>query len=337
MGQTACADGCSDLTSDTDCGACGHACGAGSSCTSGYCAPVTVCTGTGDDNIASLGTTAFIADGQELVTCDLTQTNAVATVFSKSALNGFSYTHVGADSHDVYVLSHVVTFNSNTLSETTGTSSPLDDVYDASKGAATLIVDAQKGFVYMGYPTSIDRVLLAQATDAGVPTYSCVPNIGMFLGAAAGGGKLLYADGATNTISWETVTLNNCSAATTLASGLDLPGALVTDGTIAAFADVNGVYACNVTLGCVPQTTPTPLAANQGAVSQVVIDDTVTPPNLYWAGAAGLVKCSSDPTVCKGSPTVLLPNITSTGLAGLLVQGASVYYLQGGVLYRVAK
>ena len=343
-GQTMCSSGCSTLSTDTDCGACGRACGAGSMCASGYCTPVIVCSGFySNGSLALLGTYAFAASGQAIDDCDLTTTGGTASTYAKSALLFLSYSTVVSDTKYLYYVSHnsfSATNPSNTLFQSDGTPSNVVTIETYPSGWAssyvTTLDDRQTGNVFAVLTNSIELIEVSQVTDAGAPSYTCLSTSGMapISHAVAGGGKIFAASSSAGTIVGSTLTGTVCSTAATLATGLMMPGALATDGTTVAFADAKGVYACNASLGCIPQMAPTPLVTGQGTVSGIVMDS-ASPPNLYWIGSSGLVTCSSSPSVCNGTPRVLIPNATPT--AALAVDASYVYYVQGNTLDRVAK
>lgn len=342
-GDSLCGTTCSDPTTDVaNCGYCGHACGAGSTCTSGYCIPQTVCTGAGNSGTMwALGTQALILDGKEIASCDLTATGGTATEVYGSLLNGFSMVTLSGDSKIAYFTSHLVTNDSNGLYSTDGTNAgttyvmPFPTAFDATY--VTTTTDITTGSEFIGLQTTVNLVKLSEASDAGVPVLTCIDNLQSLKAIAAAGGRLFAADGTGNDIVVDTVTNGlSCSTSSTFASGLSSPSVVVTDGNIVAFADANGVYACNASLGCIPQASPAPLVAGQGASTiETIVIDQASPPNLYWIGSSGLVTCSSDASACNGKPHVLVPNAAPT--YGMTVDATFVYYLQGSILYKVAK
>jgi len=343
-GETACTSGCSMLDTDTDCGACGHACGAGSTCSTGFCTPVTVCTGLGSSGaLALFGGNAYTAAGQSVPMCSLATTGGTSVNLWHTGLLFVQATTVAADPKSLYFVTHSSFSPSNptdALDQSDGMAGSFTDVDDYPapwpSSYVTTLDDPSTGNVFAVLQTSVEQVLLSQATDAGVPAHTClsVGTSAVITSASAGGGKLFVASSAAGTVVGATVTGTTCTTATTLASGLSMPGAVATDGTTVAFADASGVYACNAALGCVPEATPTPLVTGQGTVSGIVMDTAATP-NLYWIGSSGLVTCSSEASQCKGKATVLVPNATPT--SALAVDATYVYYVQGNVLSRVAR
>jgi hypothetical protein len=342
-GQTMCTSGCSTLSTDTDCGACGHACGTGSTCSTGFCTPVMMCTGFGSTgSLALLGTNAYAAAGQSVLECNLAMTAGMATTFVKSSLLFVTYPTVATDSKNLYLVvrSNFTSPGALTLDQSNGMSSNITAVENYPSGWVTSYVttldDRQTSSVFAVLTTGVELLEISQATDAGVPSYTCVSagSTAPISNAAVGGGKVFAASSSAGTVVGSTLTGTVCSTPENVATGLTMPGALVTDGTTVAFADAKGVYACNASLGCIPASAPAPLVAGQGTVSGIVMD-TASPPNLYWIGSSGLVTCSSSPSVCNGTPTVLIPNATPT--AALAVDATYVYYVQGNTLYRVAK
>jgi hypothetical protein len=341
MGETLCGSTCTALTTDTDCGACGRTCGAGSMCSSGYCTPLTVCTNLGSNGSMTLfGGNAYSAAGQMVEMCPLGADGGASTdLWSTKALS-VAVSTVLSDTQHVYFVTRDSLFQTPVYelyqsSGMAGNDTSVDYTY-SSPYVATLD-DPQTGTVFAVEQNNVYVVEISEAGDAGVPSRTCLSTTvttANITNATAGGGKLFVASTAANTIVGTTVTGTACSTVTTLASGLDGPGALATDGSTVAFADANGIYACNAGLGCIPEASPTPLVTGQGPVTGIVLD-TATPPNLYWIGTSGLVTCSSDASQCKGKPTVLIPNATPT--SALAVDATYVYYVQGNVLNCVAK
>jgi hypothetical protein len=255
-------------------------------------------------------------------------------------LNGFSVTGVTADAKHFYVATHNITSNSNSLTQCDGVQSDTTflTAYPSSWASTYKRTDddPSTGKIYATLAGEADLVEVDQETDAGViPTFTCVSFLDGMTSAAAGGGKYFFAD-STKKVQAVTVTNDTCASPMTIAGGVTSPGALGVQGSTVAFADGNGnVYACDANIGCTPQVPPTPLVTGQGNGILAIALDSASPPNLYWIGSAGLVRCSSSATVCNGKPLVLAPNATPT--VGIAVDATNVYYLQGAVLDRVAK
>ena len=331
-------------TDDSNCGSCGHACGTGSTCSSGFCTPVLMCNaGSINPNntaqIALLKGVAYIESLKQVLACNLGVTNANASTFFSTTLNGFAITSLTGDANHFYFANHNTLNNSNALTSADGTQADTAFVmtYPSSWTSSYLRTDddPSTGKLFASLTTEAELLELDQATDAGVPTQTCVSNISTLVSAAAGGGRFVYADSFTKKIAAVTVTGDTCSSPATIAGGVTSPAAVAVAASTVAFADGNGnVYACDAALGCTPQVPPTPLVTGQNGVVAIALDS-ATPPNLYWIGSAGLAKCSSSATACNGKPTILVPNATPT--VGLAVDATDVYYLQGGALNRVAK
>jgi hypothetical protein len=339
-GQAFCSSTCvATANDDSNCGFCGHTCGAGSTCSTGFCTPVSVCTGAGSGPMWAVGTNLVLIEFNALDLCDLTATGAAATQYYRDPLNGLSFTSLSGDSTIAYFTSHDVTVDTNSLLSTDGTEANTFDVEGyPSVYASTYVTtttDSKTGSVFTALQTSVELQELSQATDAGIPSRTCIDNIGSLRGIAAAGGDVFVADGTGNEIITATATSDtSCSSSTITAEGLSSPGELATDGTIIAFADSNGIYSCTASLGCIPRMSPTPLVTGQGAITQIAIDQ-VTPPNLYWIGPMGIATCSSSATICDNKPNVLIPNASDAD--AVMVDSTYVYYLEGGILYKVAK
>ena len=111
--------------------------------------------------------------------------------------------------------------------------------------------------------------------------------------------------------------------------------AVAPTGTVFAFENGTNIYLCPAT-GCTAAELSTPYASNVGTINRNgLVFDGSSPPNLYWVGTPGLSRC---PAVAAGgscTPTVLVPGLSAT--SGIALDSTYVYYLQGMVLYRVAK
>ncbi len=336
--ETLCGSTCTATAGDNaNCGFCGHACGAGSTCSTGFCTPVTECTGASDGPMWPLGTTAIMLSFNELLSCDLTMTGAAATSFYRDPLNGLSFTSLSGTSTIAYFTDHNVTFGSNGLLSTDGTAANTLDVTSyPSSFASTLVTTTTDSITGNVFIALSDQVALeVNEGDAGYSPITCMSNIGNLTSIAAAGGKLFVGDGAQNDVFVATISnTSDCSARTVTAAGLASPTAVTTDGTTVAFADNVGIYACSASLGCIPQSPPTALVTGQGAITQIVLDK-ATPPNLYWIGAMGLATCSSSPSVCNNKPNILIPNASDA--TALIVDSTYVHYLEGEILYKVAK
>ncbi|HEY1958920.1 MAG TPA: hypothetical protein VGH28_25080 [Polyangiaceae bacterium] len=342
--QTACGSACVDLQSDdANCGACGHACGTGSTCTSGFCPPVTLCNaGTGNGSNGSqlvvYKGAAYFNLGQSIKACNLGVTNATASDFSTTKLLQNSFTSIVGDPSFFYFVTHNTSTSSNSLTRCDGNTTDTTFITTYPSGGPGTYVrtddDPSTGQVYEALTDEVDFVH-PDLVDAGTPTSTCISQISTLATGAAGGGKYFFVD-SSNKVRAVTITGGTCSNPVTVAGGLIGATALAAEGSTIAFADGNGnVYACDAALGCTPQVPPTPLVTGQGNGVLAIVLDSSTPPNLYWVGSAGLAKCSSAAGTCNGKPTVLVPNAMPT--AGIALDASNVYYLQGATLSSAAK
>lgn len=332
---TLCGGSCTATGSDANnCGTCGHACGTGSTCEVGYCTPQTVCSGFGTGSpMWAVGTTALLPGGGVVFTCNLSTTGGTpAEIFHSTGVSLFSVSGTATTAYLPGRLSSgarsLYTSNGTAVSLLTGLPSSLDTAY------VTATTDSTTGAFFVAVASEVYIVEVSEV-DAGFPTQVCMVGLQNTTAIAAAGGQLIAADGTSNEIIGNAVTnAQTCPGTNSIiAKGLSSPSVVATNGTVAAFADANGIYSCNTAIGCVPST-PSPLVTGQGTIAGIVLDQ-AAPPNLYWIGSAGLATCSSDPTVCKNQPHILAPNATST--PGLLVDSTYVYYTQGSILYKVAK
>ena len=112
--------------------------------------------------------------------------------------------------------------------------------------------------------------------------------------------------------------LAGCGASpTTLATGLQSPSGIASDGKNVYIATLTSVLSCPVT-GC--GASPAVFAANQGDPSVVVVDAT----RVYWTNHTGNQVMSCPIAGCAGQPTVISPN--ETAAEGLAIDGTNAYW-----------
>jgi hypothetical protein len=210
----------------------------------------------------------------------------------------------------------------------------------SSPPGTTLVADVAtaSGIFALVTPT-MNIFSFATPIDGGVtatPT-TCINVSGTLGDGAAGGGMAVAVDTAQGVIVGATAANGACGTQKELATGVTAESAVAVSqsGSLFAFSNGTGVYLCPTT-GCSAAELSTPLSSAQGTLARFgLVFDAQATPNLYWVGAAGLSRCASVAPGVPCTPTVLVPGVAPT--SGIAVDATYVYYLEGMVLYRVAK
>ncbi|HEY6462474.1 MAG TPA: hypothetical protein VIY73_20035, partial [Polyangiaceae bacterium] len=320
---TQCGTSCADLQTDaSDCGWCGHACGAGSTCSGGTCSPVTVCTqpGTGSNlNVAVQrpggavlywdyfsDTTCLGTCTWDVLSCPTDQAGATPTVVTSGGKHPSEGLWPNGKGSFDYELGTIPTEmgSGGIFRYVSGNTTLL-----TSTDNLTWKTDFSSGHLFYpdpATPAQLDEIVPEVLTDAGAAEErTCINSLNTLGDWDAAQGTVFAVDSTTEQIFRYADTLASgfCSSKTQVASGVSSETVLVadSDGTHFYFADANGVHACAAAgTGC--QT----LATGQGAVTQLVYDAT----NVYWTGTTGLVECAK--AGCSSAPHLLAGNLPTT-------------------------
>lgn len=342
---------CADLQTDSNnCGGCGHACGTGSTCSSGACTPITVCAeaaGSGSNTNMVMarpnGGTLYwdLSAGDcigingctwSILSCPAGGTGATpATVTSGGGYTAGGTWPNNVNTFDYELIPKPTALGSGGLYRYTSTSTTR-----LTSKTPSWVTDFTTGHVF--YPdgttaTQLDEILPEVPTDAGFPEERPCEATGVTTLAdyAAGAGYVYVVDSSDNEVLRYTdtpATSGTCGSGTVVASGLSTESIIVADtnGTDFYFADANGIHVCaSAGTGCHT------IATGQGSVSQLTYDAT----NLYWIGSPGLMECAK--AGCNSAPLVLAPNLATADNMDVDPSGPNIYYLVGLTIYRLAK
>ena len=354
-----CGNACTNLQNDAyNCGVCGQTC-TGTTCSTGYCATQTMCDGTSLSGVTNTGNAAklalqigtvppltkvlfgYFAASGSVYGCELPST-PISPVPAPSVeiarVGGVctqNYGDVVSDKNQAYAFATAgVDCHGTTLHDVPG-----NDAI-GSPAFGPLVADvANANALYTLASPVLELVTFATQTDGGTTTSSvgCITVSGTLGDGAAGGGFVVAVDTTGGVIRGATSNGTTCSASTGLATGVTSESAVAVapSGTMFAYVNASNLYLCPST-GCTGAELATPFASGVGSVAQFGLAfDASSPPNLYWVGAQGLMRCSAVAPGGTCTPTVLVPGLAATSALG--TDSTYAYYLQGLVLLRVSK
>ena len=316
----ACGTSCIDIAmSATNCKACGHDCGAGSSCQSGLCQPVVLYTSTAVPQMAVDGAGIYFSNSSGINSCPLTGCALGPMLIASGTPLLLAHGYVST-----YIPLVPVGYDLDLCPESGCTAGNEFSVISDNRSVAVnglLTSPNNLIFSFNGPPGQLMVVCSAPGPAGCSPAFTLTTGVAPGLLAASDAFVYFSAviDGGTNTIYSCPTGASNCTPTPMNIVGYNQLVAYNNDVYILlpVTGPLQTIAKCPST-GCAPETTV--LTTPQG-IGEFAVDAS----GVYWTLGANILSCPL--TGCVGGPVTVAANQGTP--QSLRLSGGFVYYING--------